>query len=419
MTAELQTELQTEFQNELHEIASWWIKNTVDELNGGFIGEMTVDNQIVANANKGIILNTRILWFFSEASIFSKNHLKDSKRAAIYQNHALRAFNYIIDHFLDSQHGGVYWELNTRGEVVNDRKQIYAQAFAIYGLSSYYKLSGDKSALNLAYKIFELIESNALDNTNEGYLEAFSGNWGELEDFRLSKKDLNSPKSMNTHLHILEAYTNLYAAGQHSQVADAIRRCLHYFDKYIINHETMHLRMFQSMTWEDMSTSISYGHDVECSWLMWEALEVLGDEALMSQYKPVVFQLADTCLQQAMGSHHEVFDAYNFVNNTTIEERVWWVQAEALVGFLNAFHISGESKFRDAAEKVWGFIKKYQRDVEGGEWHWLSSLDAPHKGDCKMGFWKAPYHNGRAMMEASKLLSKLAHSDVEQALAER
>lgn len=402
----MMVDLQTEFHNELHAIASWWITNTVDELNGGFIGEMTVDNQIVANANKGIILNTRILWFFSEASLFSKNHLKDNKHAALYENYALRAFKYLIEHFVDSQHGGVYWELNAQAELVNDRKQIYAQAFAIYALSSYYKLCGDETALNLAYKIFELIEVHALDKTHGGYIEAFDGSWNTLKDFRLSSKDLNAPKTMNTHLHVLEAYTNLYAVDKHAQVASAIRRCLHTFDKHIINHETAHLRMFQSLTWQDMSTSVSYGHDVECSWLMWEALKVLGDDAETSKYKPTVIKLAEVCLLQARGSYNEVFDAYNFVNNTTIVERVWWVQAEALVGFLNAYQISAEDKFYEAAAGVWSFIKQYQRDTDGGEWHWLSSLDAPHKGDCKMGFWKAPYHNGRAMMEASKILGR-------------
>lgn len=392
--------LAEEFKEELISIAAWWVDNAVDELNGGFVGEITVANQVVANANKGIILNARILWFFSEAALFETK----KKRAEIYQSHAERAYKYIIKHFLDSKNGGVYWELNAQGEVVNDRKQIYAQAFTIYGLASYFKLTRDETSINLAYKIFELIESHSLDQENEGYIEAFTGTWGELKDFRLSEKDLNSPKSMNTHLHVLEAYTNLYAAEKDSHVGAAVRRCLGYFDKYIVNHRVGHLRMFQTLDWEDISDCYSYGHDIESSWLMWEAVEVLEDEKLNAYYRPMILNLAETCLDQAIGASNEVLDAYNYKTKTISTERVWWVQAEALVGFLTAFKLSGNENFKTAAEKVWTFIKEHQKDTVGGEWHWLSTLDAPQLGDCKIGFWKGPYHNGRAMIEAYKLV---------------
>lgn len=392
-----------QFENELYAIADWWVTHTVDEVNGGFLGEITVENQIVANANKGIILNTRILWFFSEIACF----VKDKTRQARYQSCAARAYDYLIAHFLDSVHGGVFWELTAQGEVINSRKQVYAQAFAIYALASYFKLTKDETAINLAYKIFELIESRAIDEQHEGYIEAFSGDWGALNDFRLSEKDMNSPKSMNTHLHVLEAYTNLYAVDGHIQVGNAVRRCLQYFDNFIIDHEAGHLRMFQSMAWEDISNSWSYGHDIESSWLLWEAVELLHDQALIGKFKPIVLHLSVTCLQQAVGEHGEVLDAYNYKTKTLSHERVWWVQAEALVGFLTAYGLNNNQAFKNAAFGVWEFIKKYQRDNQGGEWHWLSVLDAPQVGDCKMGFWKAPYHNGRAMMQALKLVKAL------------
>lgn len=395
--------LATQFENELHAIADWWMSNTVDEINGGFIGEMTVDNKVVANANKGIILNTRILWFFSEAACFVKD---DAKKNA-YQHHATRAYSYLVGHFVDSEHGGVFWELTAQGDVRNSRKQVYAQAFAIYALASYFKLTKDETALNLAYKIFELIETHAQDAEHEGYIEAFASDWSELQDFRLSEKDMNSPKSMNTHLHVLEAYSNLYAVDKHIQVANAMRRCLRYFDEHIINHQQGHLRMFQSLAWEDISNSWSYGHDIESSWLLWEAVELLHDEDLTKHFKPIVLQLAETCLQQGIGKHNEVLDAYNFKTKTLLDERVWWVQAEALVGFLTAWGMTNNTQYKNVAIKVWEFIQKYQKDEQGGEWHWLSTLDAPHVGDCKMGFWKGPYHNGRAMMLASKLATAL------------
>lgn len=393
------SDLKNAFESELYAIADWWVDNTVDEIHGGFVGEMSVDNKVNATADKGIILNTRILWFFSEAALFTGN-----KR---YTQMAERAYTYIVDHFLDTEHGGVFWALDYRGNVVNNRKQVYAQAFAIYGLSAYYKLTKQADVLAQAHAIFELIEANAQDENHQGYLEAFSNTWGRLDDMRLSEKDLNSPKSMNTHLHILEAYTALHIAAPNPKVSAAIKHCLGLFDRYIINKANWHLRMFQDMDWEDVSTSYSYGHDIECSWLMWEAVESLESEELHAHYKPAVIALAETCLEQGIGKHSEVLDAYNFETQALVDERVWWVQAEALVGFLNAYHLTGEQRYIDAALNVWEFINSYQKDSVGGEWHWLSRLDLPHTGDCKMGPWKAPYHNGRAMMESIKLVQKI------------
>ena len=392
-------QLVSEFRAELHTIADWWIDNALDEINGGFIGEVTVDNVRRPEADKGIILNTRILWFFSEAALFTGNDK--------YKGMADRAYEYLLAQFWDAEHGGFFWALDAKGACVNNRKQVYAQAFAIYGLSAYYKLTHQTEVLDQAKAVFELIETRAHDDVSGGYLEAFAHDWGALDDMRLSDKDMNSPKSMNTHLHILEAYTALYVAQPTEKVAKAMRRCLGYFDERIINKDNCHLRMFQAMDWTDLSDTISYGHDIEASWLIWEAVEALHDASLESQYQPLILDMAKTILAQAIGEHGEVLDAYNFETDTLIEERIWWVQAEAMVGFLNAYHLSGEQAYFDAFNGVWGFIKQYQKDLENGEWHWLSTLDRPHAGDCKIGFWKAPYHNGRAMMEVCKLFVKL------------
>lgn len=392
--------IQAEFLAELRAIGDWWLENTLDEKHGGFVGEITPDNVVNASADKGVILNTRILWFFSEAALFTG--------CARYASAADRAYRYIVNHFLDRDHGGVFWMVDCEGQVTNTRKQVYAQAFAIYAFSAYYKLTKNEGALKKALSIFELLEAHAKDEKQSGYLEAFSHQWGDLDDVRLSVKDLNSPKSMNTHLHVLEAYTALHIAAPNKDVAAAIAYGLDLFDCRIIDKKGWHLRMFQAMDWSDLSSSYSYGHDIECSWLMWEAVEAIHTDELIARYKEPVIQLAKTCLEQGIGKNHEVLDAFNFETQTLVDERVWWVQAEALVGFLNAFKLTGEQAYFDAAIKVWAFIKEHQLDDEGGEWHWLSKLDAPHVGDCKIGAWKAPYHNGRAMMEAIKILRQLA-----------
>jgi len=386
-----------EFRDELHRLGAWWSANALDEENGGFVGEIDVNNQRRKNAEKGIILNSRILWFFSEVCRFTGN--------AEYKTLATKAYEYICNYFYDSEHGGVFWALDASGQCLNDRKQVYAQAFTLYGLSAYYRISADDKALEMARALFELIEG-AHDDNALGYIEAFDRAWKPLDDMRLSDKDLNAPKTMNTHLHILEAYTTLYLAAPSPAVEKAMRRCLQYFHDFIIDHESHHLRMFQANDWTDLSTSYSYGHDIESSWLIWEAVEALGDEDLIDKFKPVVLGMADTVLRDGIGENGEVLDAYNFKTQTLLDERVWWVQAEGLVGFYYAYNISGEQKYYDAFLKVWAFIKNYQIDKANGEWFWLSEKDRPETGDYKVGFWKGPYHNGRAMMEICKLLAQ-------------
>ena len=386
-----------EFREELYRIAQWWSENGVDTEQGGFIGEININNQRVSQADKGAVLNARILWFFSELCLFAGSDK--------YKPLADRAYHYLQAHFIDREYGGVYWALDYRGNCVNDRKQVYAQAFALYGLSAYYRLSSDNDALLLMEQLYTLIE-NSHDDGNKGYVEAFDRQWGSMADMRLSDKDINAPKTMNTHLHILEAYTAFYIAKPSAELKKSIQRCLGYFFDYIIDQNTAHLRMFQDNNWNDLSQAYSFGHDIEASWLIWEALEAIADNELSAKFKPVVLSIVEMVLRDGCGADGEVLDAYHFDAAKVHEERVWWVQAEALVGFYNAYRLAGEARYLEAFNRVWQFIKLHQRDSASGEWHWLSLKDRPRHGDCKIGFWKGPYHNGRAMMEVCKLISK-------------
>ncbi|KXI27785.1 AGE family epimerase/isomerase [Paraglaciecola hydrolytica] len=385
---------------ECHKIAKWWIAHSVDPLHGGFYGEIDAKANPVIIANKGIVLNTRILWFFSEAAHTYNN--------AGYREYATRAFDYLLDYFDDKQYGGVLWELDYQGKAISGKKQTYAQAFAIYALCAYYQLTGDKRALAKAGDYFELLEKNAIDPQFGGYFEAFSQNWQPLDDMRLSDKDLNYPKSMNTHLHVIEAYTSLYHISGDARVGKALTSLLRVFDQHIILKPSLHLSLFQSADWQDQSPAFSYGHDIECSWLLWEALEVLNQPALSQQYKNVVLSMAEVCLAQALGQHGQVCDQYTFADEHTHQESFWWVQAEALVGFLQAYQIGGDEKFKVAAENIWQFIQQQHIDREYGEWHWLALCDQDNVDhNYKAGFWKGPYHNGRAMMVAARLLQSL------------
>ncbi len=386
-----------EFRSELIAIADWWLKYTVDHEHGGFYGEVDADNKPVAHATKGIILNTRILWFFSEAAL----EVQDTK----YREAAERAYRYLSEYFFDPLYGGVYWELDAEGNPLNTKKQVYAQAFTIYALSAYYRLTSDKQALAKALACFELLESKTIDRKREGYLEAFTRSWGEMDDIRLSEKDLNFPKSQNTHLHVLEAYTTLYQIQPSVRVREALRYNIAMFDKYMIDTETYHLRMFMDEHWKDFSPGFTYGHDIEASWLIAKALESLGDSVYTAALMPKLVKIAEVTMAEAIGSHGHVIDAFDFSSKTQLPDIVWWVQAEALVGFLFAWRESDDEKFLATALGVWEFIKRYQIDREKGEWFWLSTLDKPQDNPYyKVGFWKCPYHNGRAMMEATRYL---------------
>jgi len=391
--------LASEFRAELLAIAEWWCARAIDYPRGGFVGEVSVEDVVRPSAGKGGIYTARLLWFFSEFSRFSG----DTRYHAL----AARAHSYINRYLWDENYGGMYWQVDADGQVLNDHKQLYAQAFAIYGLSAYYRLCGDAEVLRQAMALFELIQSRALDTEAHGYIEAFTRDWSSRDDVRLSEQDLSAPKSLNTHLHILEAYTALYQVSPSMRVAKAIKHCLGFFREHIIDKEQGHLRMFLTRDWRDVSCSYSFGHDIETSWLMWEAVEALGDQALREQYRPLVLALAARVREQAIGNAGEVWDGYDFQHRTLIKARVWWVQAEALVGLLNAYQLSGDADYFQAFENVWAFIQRFQKDHERGEWYWFSSLDQ-NRGECKAGFWKGPYHNGRAMMEVYRRLSAMA-----------
>ncbi len=340
------------------------------------------------------------MWFFSEVAQEVDN--------PDYRAYATRAYDYVISNFFDSEHGGVYWELDAGAAPINTKKQVYAQAFTIYALCAYYQLTGNAQALAHALECFTLVEQHAIDREYEGYLEAFTRDWGLIEDLRLSDKDLNYPKSQNTHLHILEAYTTLYQVCPEPEVNAALKYNIEMFDKYMIDRTTHHLRMFMDLQWNDFSPGYTYGHDIEASWLIAKALESLGDDAYTAKLTPTLIRIAQVTVDEAIGAEGQVIDSYDFATGRTNVDAVWWVQAEALVGFLYAYTTSGDAQFYRAAQNVWQFIKAYQIDHQQGEWFWLSQLQNQNLDPYyKVGFWKCPYHNGRAMMEAMRYLQKM------------
>jgi cellobiose epimerase len=381
---------------ELSALCGWWAGHAVDQQRGGFHGEVSACDAPVPGARKGVVLNARILWFFSEAIAH------DGRARPL----ADRAARYLTAHFLDSEYGGVFWSLDADGAPADRRKHAYAQAFALYALSAYHKATGDLSALEQARTLFALIERHYRDAEHGGYFEARAEDWSAVDDVRLSEVDQNAPKSMNTHLHVLEAYTALHAAAPTADTVAALRHCLELFASHIFDPASGHLRLFFEADWRDRSEAVSFGHDIEASWLIWAAAESLGDARLKQASKPMATALARTALSEGLSERGGLYNERTYAG--ALDRRsVWWVQAEALVGFLNAYDLTAEPQFLQAFDQVWRFIRNAHLDG-GGEWTWWSERDAPDVDrDYKAGLWKCPYHNGRALMETIKRLSHM------------
>lgn len=382
--------LKSEVKEELiNNILPFWSTKMVDTDNGGFYGQMDGHNHLIPKADKGGILNARILWTFSSAYLQEKNPL--------YLEMANRAKAYIMDHFFDQEQGGTYWAISFEGKPTDTKKQIYSQAFFIYAFSEHYRASGDESSLQTAIELFRIIELRSFDHQLNGYFEAYSRDWQLLEDLRLSDKDANEKKTMNTHLHILEAYTNLYRIWKNDELALPLRNLILIFTEKIVNQKTKHLELFFDEHWNPKSEIVSYGHDIEASWLIDEAARVLGDQKLLEEVQKTCLQIAEAACDGLQPDGSMVYEkSMGHLDN----DRHWWVQAESVVGFLNAYKLTNNQLWLDRAMKSWKYIQNNIIDTRDGEWFWSFKDDGTiNQKDDKAGFWKCPYHNSRMCLE--------------------
>lgn len=382
--------LKKEMYDELtRNILPYWTNKMVDTEYGGFYGRRDGHDQLVEQAPKGVILNTRILWTFSQAA---------RQVSGEYLPVATRAYHYLITYFFDKEKGGVYWMVDHTGQPVETKKQVYAQAFAIYALTEYYLATRQTESLEKAIQLFEYVERYSFDPSYNGYLEAFDRDWNLMEDLRLSDKDANEKKTMNTHLHVLEAYTNLYRCWPDSQVKKQLVNLIELFRDKIVSSD-FHFKLFFDEQWNVKSEEISYGHDIEGSWLLFEAAEVTGEETMIEEMKALSVKMVDVAVAEGLdrdgGLMNEKHDA----------DKHWWPQAEALVGLINAWELTSKKEYFFTTIKVWDFIKTKLVDKEFGEWFWrVDSAGQVNYDEDKAGPWKCPYHNGRAMLELMKRL---------------
>ena len=391
MNTQLQL-LKQEVQAELtHNILPFWMNQMRDHERGGFYGQITGDDRLMKEAPKGAILNARILWTFSAAYRILGT--------PAYLETATQAKRYLLNHFYDEEREGIYWEVDCEGNPTHTKKQIYALGFAIYGLSEYHRATGDEEALRYAIRLFEAIEAHSFDTLRNGYLEAFTADWQLIEDMRLSDKDENEKKTMNTHLHILEPYANLYRVWKDPRLAQQLRNLIELFIERILDPETHHLNLFFDEEWQHKHTIYSFGHDIEASWLLHEAALVLGDADLLAKVEPIIQQIAVAAEEGQLANGGMIYE-YVPQSRHTDSELHWWVQAENVVGHLNLYQHFQNEQALQIAIRSWQFIQKHLIDNVNGEWHWSVYLDgAINRHDDKAGFWKCPYHNGRMCLE--------------------
>ncbi len=417
--ATLRTEVQEVLENN---ILSFWLEQMQDHEHGGFYGQMTGRGELVKTADKGAILNARILWAFSAAyRVLRKPEYLDA---------ATRAKDYILDHFIDPEYGGTYWSLDYLGQPRDTKKQFYAIGFMIYGLSEYARATGDHEALDVALQLYECIEEHSLDHEYNGYIEAMTRDWQPIADMRLSDLDANYPKSQNTHLHIIEPYTNLFRCLKEfrevelfncnyvpalgavlpvgvsvpqemiDHVEMSLRNLIDIFTDRILNPDTHHLDLFFENDWTRGAGRLeSYGHDIECSWLMHEAALVLGDKAVLKKVEPIVQEVAKAS-EKGLNADGSMIHEANLDTGHIDDDLHWWVQAENVVGWFNLYQHFDDEDALQKALRCWDYIKLNLIDREHGEWFWSRHRDGSlNLEDDHAGFWKCPYHNSRMCLE--------------------
>lgn len=375
------------------DIIPFW-KNLRDDEFGGYYGYLDYDLKLDKKAEKGCILNSRITWFFSNAYTL----LKDKSLL----EEADHGYEFLKEHCIDKEYGGIYWSMKYDGTPLDTTKHTYNQAFCIYALSSYYEASGKQEALDLARELYELIETRCMDD--KGYLEAFTRDFKPESNEKLSENGVLAEKTMNTLLHVLEAYTELYRVSHDEKVGNRLRWIMDTFADKVYNPKLKRQEVFFDKDYNSIIDLHSYGHDIETAWLMDRSLEVLGDAAYIEKLTPITKALTENIYNVAFDGRSISNECDKGVVDTN---RVWWVQAETIVGFLNGYEKDpSKTQYKEAAEAAWQFIKDHVIDKrQGSEWYWLVRQDgSPVEGKPIVEPWKCPYHNGRMCMEVIRRL---------------
>jgi len=375
----------------------FWRKYAYDDVQGRFRGGLATDLAEKPRAPFSVVYVSRLLWSFSAAYI--KYSIEKDRELAE------KAFLFLKTRFMDESYGGAYWLLDADGGVLDDRKKVYGQAFLIYGLVEYHEASGSEEALRLAISLYRVIEVHFRDSQYDGYMELTSRNWAEVGDMRLSKLDPNEKKSMNAHLHIMEAYTRLLSVWPDTDLKKRLKALVNIHIDHILDSDTGHFHLFFAEDWTHKGCEVSLGHDIEGSWLLRRAGEILCEPELSQRIEHTAQKLVESTHGNGLDSSGALWNGLE-CDGTPDKQRIWWVQAEAMIGFLYAWRMEEKPEYLETAQSVWQYTSEHVFDRINGEWHWaLDELEKPLMSYDKISEWKGPYHNVRACLESLELLT--------------
>jgi mannobiose 2-epimerase len=383
--------------SDLENILSWWIKHTPDEKNGGYYGEVKGDNTPNIKANRFLVLNARLLWTFTAAYDLTKNEQ--------YKQQARRAYDYFTRHFYDKKHGGFYMYVTYKGKVANDRKFTYGNAYAVYALAEYARVFDDATAKELARETVSILDEKMWDVKHKGYLEVASRDWEYMPNIFMIHYDEESQKTMNTHLHVLEAYANLLRIDDSKTLRHRVRTLLYLFLNKIVNHDNWHFNYFQQRDWTVTDHNYSLGHDIEGSWLLYEAAEILNEPEALADTRRVCVNMARAVYDIGIMPAGGIYTEYDVTKREYSKQISWWEQNEGVIGFLNAYDLTEEEKFLNASLHTLNFIENHFIDKENGGWYaYLNANHQPQKNRLKCSPYICPYHNARMCLEIIRRL---------------
>ncbi|VGO13991.1 Cellobiose 2-epimerase [Pontiella desulfatans] len=370
-------------------ILPFWLK-MIDRNNGGFYGQIDFNGTLNREASKGGIYISRILWTFARAYRLLGN--------PDYLAAAQAACDFLTTKLWDDSFGGIFWSVDTQGNPLDTKKMFYVQAFAIYGLSELHRATGSDKPLAKARELYDLIETHAYDPKHKGYFEGASRDWKTVEPMILGEDEEPTHKSMNTHLHIQEAYSNLLLAWDDTGLRAKQRELVQVMCEKIVDPQTHHFKLYFDAQWTASNEHISYGHDIEGSWLLEEAATILGDSDLIDQVTPIALKMGTTIYNEGI-DEADIVQWEGDATGVVDTKKYWWALAEQVVGFFNLYQMTGEKQYLDVTCNAWAYIREQLIDREGGEWIWGRFEDGSPIPKDKAGIWKGPYHNGRMALE--------------------